>query len=85
MIVPEELTVRGPRPAGAEACSACGQRKSAHSGHTCVICGGPVEHHKDQQQMQVEIEGRARMARARQAAGAELDDADRYCLRAAVL
>lgn len=63
-----ECTVRG-----------CGRPVSEHQ-PPCVWCGRSPEHHAPGE-VDVEIAGKARMARARQRAGVALTDLDRDALR----
>lgn len=49
----------------------CGRTYSAHSGDLCPVCRRPVEHHAPGE-LDAEWAGRARMARARAAALAEV-------------
>lgn len=58
-----------------EACKICGKLYAAHSGQICPLCGRSVEHHADGD-VEFELEARARMATARQAAGLKLSTLD---------
>jgi len=80
---PDALIHRRPRPGPQDdrECSVCGRRYDKHSSERCAICKTPLEHH-DLDVLRQEITRRARMARARQAAGVPLDDVDRAALEA---
>lgn len=66
-------------PKGDRACGVCGLPVGDH-GDPCVWCGRSPEHHAPGD-VDAEIAGRARMARAREAAGVLLDHWDRVALR----
>lgn len=63
-------------------CAVCGARCSAHTAGDCPVCRLPLEHH-DTARTAGCWAGRARMARARQAAGLDLDATDLEALRRA--
>lgn len=90
--VPPQYVRRGKPPEGKNTdrfCTAegCVLTIGDHSGHTCSICGDPIEHHLPHVLSFDErcLAGRLRMASARQAAGVELDDVDRLVLQEADL
>lgn len=57
----------------------CGLSYSLHTKGPCPWCGAPVEHHTPERTEQCRA-GKARMARAREAAGLPLTDIDRAAL-----
>lgn len=59
-------------------CRACTLLLSQH-GDPCRYCGRPPEHHEPGD-VEAEVEGKRRMAAARQAAGSHLNDLDRELL-----
>lgn len=83
MTVPAAFRARGDRPERAKAiCRVCGLPYLDHSGDVCSICRDNVEHHAPGA-FDGCLAGRQRLARARQAAGIELDEVDRVALTTA--
>lgn len=90
-VVPRALVVPGPVPRRfvgkskaknpePARCSVCGLLYDEHSGSTCAICRGPVEHHVDAEAMADEIDGYGRVSAARAHAGLPISDAAQWCI-----
>lgn len=78
--VPAQFRVLGKKPEAAKAkCKICKLPYTAHSGTTCAICKGAVEHHTAEQFDEC-CDGRRRMARARYLADVPLDKIDELVL-----
>jgi len=60
-------------------CRDCGARYEHHSGHLCLICRAPVEHH-DPARIAFEIAACARLSQARQAGGHPLRPHEQWCV-----
>lgn len=84
--VPGAFSAPGTAPTGDKVCKVCEAPYAAHSGTTCTICRGPVEHHGQGVGERIGfnqcLAGRIRTADARARAGVELDDVDRLALNA---
>lgn len=84
-VVPIQLRIEGPhRPHfdgdTTSRCRICNRTIAEHSRIICAICRAPIEHHVDPDLMQLEIDGRARMAVARLHAGLNVDGLDEWCI-----
>lgn len=81
--VPEELIEQGKSPhwsGDPPTCRVCKATYAQHSGRICRICREAVEHHDDQERMDLEIAGAVDMASARLAAGLDIRPWERWVL-----
>jgi hypothetical protein len=62
-------------------CSICQQPYGRHSGKVCEACLAPIEHHRDQVEIDQCWENRARMAICRRDSGLEMNRIDREAIR----
>lgn len=78
---PSTAAPRSAKPApdkSAQECKVCGARYDVHV-DPCPLCGRDTLHH-DEHDLENEVQARARMATARQAAGLELSELDEWAL-----